>query len=176
MPEESLNIHNWMAHGIIKWYVFSWLSWWQPLGESWKSKKAYKELPCCRCARRSPLILSKLFTFDFQVDTRYTHICMTVDPLPHTHTHSCHKHAHVPNSMCTCVHSCMLMCTHACTLRSQTCLLKKKNWSIVDLQCWNNFCCTAKWLSYTHTCIPFLIFFSIMISPRRLDIIPHAIQ
>ena len=23
--------------------------------------------------------------------------------------------------------------------------------SIVDLQCWANFCCTAKWFSYTHT-------------------------
>ena len=101
----------------------------------------------------------------------------TVDPLPHTHTYSCHKRAHVPNSMRTCVHSCMLMCTHACTLRSQTRLFKKKkNWSIVDLQCWNNFCCTAQWLSYAYICILFLIFFFIMIGPRRLDIIPRAIQ
>ena len=171
MPEESLNIHNWMALGIIKWYVFSRLSWWQPLGESWKSKKAYRELPCCRCARRSPLILSKLFTFDFQVDTKYCGPSAT-----HTHAHSCHKRAHVPNSMHTCVHSCMLMCTHACTLRSQTRLLKKKNWSIVDLQCWNNFCCTAQWLSYAYICILFLIFCFIMIGPRTLDIIPCAVQ
>ena len=35
-------------------------------------------------------------------------------------------------------------------------------WSVVDLQCSGNLCCTAKWLSYTHIDILFLIFFSIM--------------
>ena len=32
-------------------------------------------------------------------------------------------------------------------------------WSIVDLQCCTNLCCTAKWLSYTHTYILFFFFF-----------------
>ena len=27
-----------------------------------------------------------------------------------------------------------------------------KNWSVVDLSYCVNFCCTAKWLSYTHIC------------------------
>ena len=29
-------------------------------------------------------------------------------------------------------------------------IFKKKNWSIVDLQCLVNLCYTAKWFSYTH--------------------------
>ena len=28
--------------------------------------------------------------------------------------------------------------------------LKKLYWSIVDIQCWINFCCTAEWLSFIH--------------------------
>ena len=32
-------------------------------------------------------------------------------------------------------------------------------WSIVDLQCWINFCYIAKWLNYTHTYILFYIVF-----------------
>ena len=33
------------------------------------------------------------------------------------------------------------------------------NWSIVDLQCRAHLCCTAKWLSYTHTDILFHVLF-----------------
>ena len=170
MPEESLNIHNWMALGIIKWYVFSWLNWWQPLGESWKSKKAYRELPSCRCARRSPLILSKLFTFDFQVDTKYCGPSAT-----HTHIHAINVHMYLILCVPVCTHACWCVPLHA-HLGARPVSLKKKNWSIVDLQCWNNFCCTAQWLSYAYICILFLIFFFIMIGPRRLDIIPRAVQ
>ena len=32
-------------------------------------------------------------------------------------------------------------------------------WSIVDLQCWINFCYIAKWLNYTHLYILFYIVF-----------------
>ena len=49
-------------------------------------------------------------------------------------------------------------------------------WSIVDLQCRVSFCCTAEWLSFTDTYVPFFMFFSIMVYPRRLDIVPCAVQ
>ena len=40
------------------------------------------------------------------------------------------------------------------------------NWSVVDLWCCVNFCCTAKWFSYTHIYI-LKIFFSIMVYHRE---------
>ena len=49
---------------------------------------------------------------------------------------------------------------------------------IVDLQCSINFCCKAKWPSYTYIYIYilFLILSSIMFHHKWLDIIPCAIQ
>ena len=44
-------------------------------------------------------------------------------------------------------------------------------WSVVDLQCCVNFCYTAKWFGYTHI-YTFFIFFSIMVYPRILNIVP----
>jgi len=32
-------------------------------------------------------------------------------------------------------------------------------WSIVDLQCCVTLCCATKWISYTYTCIRYLLFF-----------------
>ena len=49
-------------------------------------------------------------------------------------------------------------------------------WSIVDLQCRVNFCCTAKWSSYTYTYTFFFTFFSIMVYHRILNIVPDTIQ
>ena len=41
------------------------------------------------------------------------------------------------------------------------------NWSIVDLQRCANFCCTAKWLSYTHIYILFLYSFPLRFIPGK---------
>ena len=48
--------------------------------------------------------------------------------------------------------------------------------TLVDWQYYVNLCCTAKWLSFTHMYCLFKIFFSIMVYPRRLDIVPCAVQ
>ena len=42
----------------------------------------------------------------------------------------------------------------------------------VDLQCSVNFCYIVKWPSYTHIYILFHILSSIMVYPKRLDIVP----
>ena len=44
-------------------------------------------------------------------------------------------------------------------LESRLGSLKNFNWSMIDLQCYVNFCCTAKWLSYTSIYILFYILF-----------------
>ena len=50
-------------------------------------------------------------------------------------------------------------------------------WSIVDLWSCVNFCCTTKWFSYTYIYyILFLIFFSMVIYHRILNIVPWSIQ
>ena len=53
-------------------------------------------------------------------------------------------------------------------------LKKKFNWDTVDLQCCVNFCCTAKWFSYTH--ISLFMFFSIMVYCRIFNAVLYAIQ
>ena len=49
-------------------------------------------------------------------------------------------------------------------------------WSIVDLQCCINFWCTAEWFSCSYIYIFFLVFFSIVVCQRVLNIVPCAIQ
>ena len=50
--------------------------------------------------------------------------------------------------------------------------LKKNYWSIVDLQCCANLCCTAKWLLYTYIDIILKIFFSITTYHKVLNRVP----
>ena len=56
----------------------------------------------------------------------------------------------------------------------------KLSWNKVDLPCCINFCCTSKWVRYTHTHththIFFFMFFLIMVSYKILNIVPCAIQ
>ena len=47
---------------------------------------------------------------------------------------------------------------------------------IVGLQCWANFCCTAKGPSHRYIYICFLALSSIMTYAKRLDIVPYAVQ
>jgi len=46
----------------------------------------------------------------------------------------------------------------------------------VDLQCCVNFWCTAEWLSYTQVYTFLFIFFSTIVYPKILNIVPCAIQ
>ena len=52
------------------------------------------------------------------------------------------------------------------------------NWSVVDVQYFVNYFCTAEWFSYTYTrtYTLFFIFFSIMVNHRILNIVLCAIQ
>ena len=61
-------------------------------------------------------------------------------------------------------------------LLERTCSLFLKNkfyWGIVDLPCCVNFCCTTD--SIMHIDTSSFIFFSIMVYPRILNIVPYAI-
>ena len=49
-------------------------------------------------------------------------------------------------------------------------------WSTVGLQCWVNFCGTAKWLSHKFIDLLFLVLPSIMFCHKWLDIVPCAVS
>ena len=61
-----------------------------------------------------------------------------------------------PHPLCSPVDT-HICCLPRCVLWLFRCRLffKLFYWHIVDLQCWINFSCTAKWLSYTHIYIIF---------------------
>ena len=59
-----------------------------------------------------------------------------------------------------------------CFLQSYFLLIwLKRNWSVVDLQCSVNLCCTTKWFSYPYICILFKMFFFIIVYHRVLNIV-----
>ena len=70
-----------------------------------------------------------------------------------------------------------ICCLPHCVLWLFRCWLffKLFYWHIVDLQCWINFSCTAKWLSYTHIYIIFHILVHYDLS-QVLNRVPYALQ
>ena len=53
-----------------------------------------------------------------------------------------------------------------CTLGSKGCIFFLfLNWSIIDVQCCANICCTVKWLSYTHINPIFKCYFPLWLIP-----------
>ena len=54
-------------------------------------------------------------------------------------------------------------------------LLWKFYWTVANLQCWVNFCCIAKWLSYTHT-EKYISYFFHVVYDWLFNIFPYALQ
>ena len=61
-----------------------------------------------------------------------------------------------------------------CVLSVETLAHKTGVLIIPSWQCYVNFCCSAKWFSYTYICTLFFIFFSIIVYHRILNIVPCA--